>query len=350
MTIKIPKEYAEDMKGIQELMNNIESTHPNLSEATVMNVLADIGNRSLLTIGISGTGKDTIANYIAACSQRNKIKPHGVTVNGLKAYQDQLSSNSTTMIVGDLAKSGSDYMQINTISVLCGIVYDHRIEKHNATLNLEIENVHASALMFAQPLILKKLVKVPEFESDIQDKTIRFYHLYKPTTPNMVGLPDGKPYLSLDRKPIVYEPEAAKKYWKDMMDNFEKEFSLSRAMEHATALMKASALYNGRNQVKEADAWLVYQLSKNFRIEEAIYTKRELEGERFLDANFLPLLTVLVTYREPTVQTLSKAFKLSEVRVYAILKEMGEWVLLNKKELVPTKKTIELMKAIGVNN
>lgn len=346
--ISIPKEYGKDLLFTQEFITAVEKSHHNLSEATLMSVLCDIGDRTLLMIGISGTGKDTIANYCASLTDRNVIKPHGITVNGLKSYQDQLNSNSTTIIVGDLAKSGSEYMQINTISVLCGIVYDHRIEKHNATLNLEIENVQGAALIYAQPLILKKLVKVPEFESDISDKTVRFYHLFKPTLPNMNPLNDGKKYKSIDRVPIEWDEQAVGKYWKQTVDNFEMEHSLARAMEHARALMKASALFNGRKKVSEADAWLVYTLSQNFRIEQAIYNKKELEGERQLDANLLPLLTVLATYPKPTITTLSKAFKLSEVRVYAILKEMGEWVLLNKKELVPTAKTKALLKEIGV--
>lgn len=352
--ITVPEQYQKDLSAVRDMSDEVNKRDPGLGDMAVMSALGDIGNRSVLFIGISGTGKSTVAYWVRAHVRRNKIMPHGVTVNGLKAYAEQLDNNSTTIIVEDLSRSGTDYMQINTVAVLSGIVYTSAISKHNATLNLEITGMHGSALVYAQPLIMKKLVRVPEFESDISDKTLRYYHLVKPITPHPEDDPlnpqltDGKPWGSIDRQKIKYDPMTAVKYWDRIIDNFTCEVSLARAIEHSQALMKASALLNGRESVTEADAWLIEFLSRDFRIEEEIYTKRELEGERYLDPNLLPLLTIMVTYRTPTVKLISKSFRLQQAQTYEIVKKLGLWVQLNGGKLHATEKCTRLLKELGL--
>ena len=353
--ITVPEQYNNDLHLVAEMLAEIEKRDAGLGEGALISTLCDIGNRTLLFIGISGTGKSTIAYWVADHVKRNKIMEHGITVNGLKSYVEQLDNNSTTILVEDLSRSGSDYMQINTVAVLAGLVYTGSVSKHNATLQLAITSMKGSALIYAQPLIMKKLVKVPEFESDISDKTLRYYHLIKPTIPHPEDDPqhpqltDGKKWATIDRTKIEFDPAASAKYWDDIIDNFTCEVSLSRAIEHSQALIKASALFCGRTKTTEADAWLVRELSKNFRIEQEIYRKDSLEGERHLDQDLLPLLTILSSGRDkaPKVTDVAKAFRVKQAQTYEILKRLGTWVQLNNGRLYPTTATKKLLREIG---
>lgn len=361
MITTIPTEYRKDLSVVEETILSINKTHRGLGDLAVINALCDIGNRSLLIIGISGTGKSKVAYWVKRHQKRNIIMPHGISVTGLKPFIEQLNQNSTSIIVEDLTRSGSDYMQVATVAVLAGLVYTGEITKSTATLFLNIQQMRGSALIFAQPLIMKKLVKVPEFESDISDKTLRYYHLYIPSEVHGDRSSDPFPYEmankdssnhkfeSIDRVRIDFSQLAVSKYYDAIIDNFCKEVSKGRAIEHSTALMQASALYNGRKIVTEADAWLVLEISKNFRCEDEIYTKTELEGMRTLDPNILPLFTLLASFDEVTVKIVSQVFKLSEVRVYSILKDLGRWLILNNKHIYPTPETIKLMRQMGVS-
>lgn len=354
--IDIPDEYANDLAEVKSLQTQIETNDAGLSDLAIMSGLCDIGNRTLLVIGISGTGKSTVAYWIRSRIKRNVIMEHGITTNGLKQYIEQLDNNSTSIIVEDLSRSGSGYMQINTIAVLAGLVYTGEISKHNATLALKITNMRGSALIYGQPLIMKKLVQVPEFESDISDKTLRYYHLVKPSVPRPEADPQhptiaeskGK-WESIDRKRVDFDAASAKKYWDKIIDNLTCEVSLARAIEHAQALIKASALMNGRTKTIEADAYLVWALTCNARIEEAIYSKQSLEGVRYLDEDLLPLLTVLASIKSPNVKDISKAFRLKQSQTYEILKRLGTWVQLNGGKLYATKDTKKLLREMGVH-
>lgn len=349
MTIKIPKAYAQDLTSIASILGEVEKTHPHLGDLTVFSVLCDSGNRTLIAIAISGTGKSTVCNWIAGNEKRHKIAAHGISTNGLKHFQDELSSNSVSVCVEDLSRSGSVYMQIQTTAVLAGLVYTGFIQKQSATLDLEIYGFKGSALIYAQPLIMAEMVKIAEFESDIRDKTIRYYHLFRPLTPDPLPFSFKHAYDSIDRIDITINMHPnIKRFYEIALANMEYEVSKARAMEHTQALMKASACVNQRVEVKEADAWLIAELTKNMRLEQYLYTKHDLEGARYLDNNLLPLLTDVASTREIALKEVARKAGITEKRAYAIVKTLSTWVLLNSRHLHPTKECKAILQECGI--
>jgi len=337
---EVPDKFQNDLKPVRTIIENVDSDHVGLEGLALMSAVCDASNRSLLAIGVSGTGKSTVAFWVRDSVKRSYIMPHGITVNGLKDYSERLSNNSVSVIVEDLSRSGTDYMQVATVSVLAGLAYTGYISKHNQSLHLDISGCKMSALIYAQPLILKKLVAVNEFESDIKDKCLRFYHLIKPVDPKPTGLHTSQKWKSIDR-------EEVKKSGVDeeIVSNLRAEVSKARAYEHCEALLKGSAVVNDRRVVTEADRWLVRRLTKNFNIENTIYYKEHLEGARELDVDLLPLFTMLLTYPKVTIKSIAEEYGgLSTSRTKHILSELGKWVLLNSDTIHPTKELIELWK------
>jgi hypothetical protein len=347
--IEIPELYRSDLGKVIEIQEQVEKTHPSLSTLTLASVLFDISNKALLITGISGTGKSEVAQTIQNNAKRYTLSTHGITVNGLRVFAEQLSNNTATIIVEDLARSGTDYTQIQTLAVLSGLTYSGYISKQTANLDLQIYNCKASALIYSQPLILKKLVAVNEFESDIRDKCIRYYHLHMPIEPNPAHLNAKFTYKTLDRSNVILQVDnKISKYYMQIQDNLEHEVSKARAIEYTQTLLRASACLNDRTKVVEADAWLIAQITKICRLEKYIYTKESLEGARQIDENLLPLLTVLYSYKKIKLTELARLFQVETRQAYNILQELGKYVLVNSKTLYPTKYTLSIFKEVGV--
>jgi hypothetical protein len=349
--MNVPVEYRADLHKAVELIEGVEKTHVSLSRLAIFSALCDIANRAVLVNGIAGTGKSTVANFVGINSTRNVLRPHGITVNGLSVYAKALTQNSYTIICEDLSRSGTDYAQFATVSVLSGLVYSGFVSKHTQSLHLDIHDFTGSALIYTQPLIMRKIVAEPEFESDIRDKCLRYYHLHKPVQPRPEPLNIKISWSSLDRYNVKLELSVeSEKFWKGIIENFKHIVSHARALEHALALIKASAVLNRRDKVTKADLWLVNELTRNFRLEKYLFVKRELEGPRELDVNVLPILTVLRSYGKRKLSELAFDFQLSERRLYQILENMGYWVLVNAKTVYPTKAAKKVLAEIGEVN
>lgn len=341
--IEVPEKFRTDLKVAREIIASVNLTHPHLEGMMLMSMLADISNRAMLFIGVPDTGKSRVCAVIQDSSRRQVLNPHGITANGLKHYADRLNGSSTTVLVEDLSRSGTQYMQIQTVSVLAGLSYTGFMSKHNQTISLDLEKVKMSALIYAQPLILKHLVNVDEFDSDIRDKCPRYYHLFRPTDPFPKPLDLHVKYTSIDRKPVTGNGLDDR-----IIENLRHEVSKGRAIEHCQALVEGCARLNERDEITEADKWLVRGLTNNFKIETDIFRKIELEGVRTLNVNAIPVMTAFLSFKDNSLKTISQEFGVgSERRVRDIVSKMSDWVMLNSSHIYPTKLAKEVMKSIS---
>jgi hypothetical protein len=345
--LKVLSKYKEELKIASQLYNDIESTHRGLGKLVLFDALSDIANRCVLTIGCAGTGKSRASDLIFEKCDRSKLKIDSVTVSGLRKIQNALSWNFMSIIVDDLSKGQTEYSQIATVSVFSTLCYTGQIVKLTGQLELSIQGFKGCALINLQPLLLRKIARLPEFETDIRDKAIRFYHLYFPINENIDKPRTSVTYrylkeLNLNIKESDYEDEA--------FENFRYMFSKARAREHLLAYLNASAILNRRSEVIDADFELIYELSKIFRIEQYILIKRGLEGVRELDENLLPLLSAIATFKTPSIKELSFRFGIKKTRLYEIIQELTDYCILvkNSGKIIPTDYTKEILKECGV--
>jgi hypothetical protein len=103
--------------------------------------------------------------------------------------------------------------------------------------------------------------------------------------------------------------------------------------------------------VEEADLWLVNQLCKSFLMETELFSKEDLEGERRLDVNIIPLLAVLGTHHSYKVKDLMTDFQIKQTRLYQIIEMNNRWCGIVKnsddKVLIPTQAGKKLLQDMG---
>jgi len=348
--MQFPKKYSKDLETIINVYNNVHKTHPSLGKLAVTMLLSDVANKCLLVIGCSGTGKSSILRTIGKKVKRDKILIDAITVSGLEKIASKLNYANITVLIDDLSKGQTDYSQISTVMVFAELCYSGFFRKITGQMVLDIEGFSGSCIINLQPLLLRKLLKAPEFEADIKDKAIRYYHLHFPTQTNL-----DTPDIGIEI-PIMTEPKPAlisdlikHELYQKGLNNFEYEFSTARAKQHFEDMLRASAFINHRDKVTEADLWLVYEISKTFLVELELFQKKDLEGARKLDTNIIPLLSAMNTWKTPTITDLCKRFGLKESRVYEILHNLHEYVRTIKghSKIYPTIYTKDLLISLG---
>jgi hypothetical protein len=345
--LKVLSKYPEELKIANQLYNDIESSHRGLGKLVLFDALSDIANRCTLVIGCAGTGKSRASDLIFEKCDRSKLKIDSVTVSGLRKIQNALSWNFMSIVVDDLSKGQTEYSQIATVSVFSALCYTGQIVKLTGQLELSIQGFKGCALINLQPLLLRKIARLSEFETDIRDKAVRFYHLYFPINENI-----DKPRTSVTYRYLkefnlnIRESD----FEDDVFENFRYMFSKARAREHMNAYLNASAILNRRSEVTDADFELIYELSKIFRLEQYILVKRGLEGIRELDENVLPLLSAIATFKTPSIKELSFRFGIKKTRLYEIIQELTDYCILvkNSGKIIPTDYTKEILRECGV--
>lgn len=353
MTLNIPKEYQEQLKTLNQLYKTVEKTHSGCGKLAIFEMLVDASNSSALIISSSGTGKSAVMKMISENVHRSKMVLDSVTVAGLKHLAKKLAHSNYSMFVDDISKGGTEYSQVATVTALGELIYSGFTAKYNAALNLNIEGFRGSAIMNAQPLMLKRVLRADEFETDIRDKVFRYYHLHQPLKVTLEPPKDPVNY-TYDHK-IVNIPSGlyASKLWRDTVKLFQIEFKKARAEEHLTDFIKTSALINGRTNVEQADIWLIKTICGCFYIETELFNKKDLEGERLLDVNIIPLISYIVTFGEVPLEQLMMETQVKKSRLYEILQMNRQWVRLIKNKgkqlIIPTPACKGLLKDIGEN-
>jgi hypothetical protein len=318
-------------------------------------LLVDASNSSALIVSSSGTGKSAVMKMIGENIHRDRMMLDSVTVSGLKHLAKQLQSGNYSILVDDISKGGTEYSQVATVTALGELVYSGFAAKYNAVLNLNIEGFRGSAIMNAQPLMLKRILRADEFETDIRDKVFRFYHTRQPVKVVLTPPKDPINYNYEFQKINVPSGMYASKIWREAIKLFQVEFHKARAEEHLTALIRASALINGRTSVEQADIWLANAICGCFHIETELFTKKDLEGERLLDVNIIPLLSYLVTWGEVPLEQIMMESQVRRSRLYEILQMNKTWVrivksgLKNSKQqlVIPSPACKQLLRDIG---
>ena len=351
--LNIPENCQDQLKTLLQLYNHVEKTHEGCGKLAVFEVLADASNSSALIISSSGTGKSAVMKMISDNVHRDKMVLDSITVAGLKHIAKKLAHSNYSIFVDDISKGGTEYSQVATVTSLGELVYSGFTTKYNASLNLNIEGFRGSAMMNAQPLMLKRILRADEFETDIRDKVFRFYHLHQPK--KVVLEPPKDPinyhydYYTVNMPSGLY----MSKIWRETVKLFQIEFKKARAEEHLTAIIKASALINDRTSVEQADIYLVNALCGCFYIETELFNKKDLEGERLLDVNIIPLLSFIVTWGEVTLEQIMIETQVKRSRLYEILQMNRQWVRLikekNQQLMIPTPACKQLLKDMGEN-
>ncbi|GAI74009.1 unnamed protein product, partial [marine sediment metagenome] len=233
------------------------------------------------------------------------------------------------LVVDDIAKTQTPYARISTLTTIAELVYSHYCISHLSGTNFEIRGFNGAALVNIQPILLKEVVKSSEWEASMMDKSIRYYHLYRPQEPNPMP-----PKLTLDwgiDTVHVETPDLKGKLADRLKSIGEVQWGLSRIKEHISDLLAASASLDKRREVNQSDYKLLIKLLAPLRVESLVTDKRELETQRYLASNQLAILTQFVTYGSFTLRQLARDYHLSQSQCYKIMSRYTkEWEIVSK--------------------
>lgn len=305
------------------LAKAVDKTHPGSARLLCAQLLCARAKIAMLIVAPPGTGKSLTMRAVMSLFPDGKTYD-SITLSGLQKKVKELTGFTSLVAVDDLGKVDTDYSRISTTTTFCELTYSHYTSKHSANVNVEIRDFYGSVILGVQPRVLKAIVASQEWESNIMDKTLRYYHLYRPWRPlnEPIILPD-LPDVPLNMVKLDLSALPA-------MEKLGKlgltQWSRSRVGEHTTRLLKAAASYDDRQEVTNADAELVFQILRPMIVEQYATVKEGLGGQRMLNDDLICLLVELASYGEIGIQDLAENYKVSHSSAYKILHQYDAWL------------------------
>jgi len=336
------------MHQLVRIAKEVDKTHPNLGNLVAVSTLCIKAKKFLLVVSPRGCGK-SCSSYFMASQLEEVLTPERVTYAKLGEYAGEFSNFQGVLIIDDMSKCGTHYVLAHTASVLAELCYGHRIESAVKGATYRIENFHAAIIANIQPALLRFLMKDEKWETSMMDKSIRYYHLFRPIRTNRKS-PEVKIDWGIDITQVK-EPNLKGKLEGELLEIGAIEWGFTRLHEHMVDLIKAAAALDGRDTPNQSDFKILIKLLKPLKVERLVTDKVELEGATYLANNQLAILTEFVTHGEFTIKQLCSDYKLSIPKGYRIMNRFSDlWIPTDKTptRYIPSDELREELKEVGL--
>lgn len=336
------------MHQLYRVIEEVEKTHHNLGYAVAFACITVKAKMCLLIVAPAGCGKSAVADIIGK-KHPDSIRIDSVTRSGLRDFREAFTHFNGLVVIDDLGKVDTTYSRIHTVTSFAELCYSHFISKHTMTVTVEIADFFGSAILNVQPPVLGQLVEADEWEVVTQDKTVRYYHLYRPIAPN-----EKRPELHIEwggDVSLVHKPRHDYKLYSKLEDIASIQWSDARVLEHLDTLLKATASLDGRQDVTNEDLILLYKLMKPMTIEKYIKSKSGFETGRSLNTDLLAVLVEYASWRDVNIARICRDYKVSEATCYRLLSRITDWFNVDAtmtKRLVPRQELKKVLKEAGV--
>lgn len=305
-----------------DLAHTVNRTHPHLGELVAAEAVAVKAKKCFLAIAPAGTGKSVAGRVVAATYHPARFLD-SVTRAGLASLKHELTGFSGVCVIDDLGKIDTYYSRVSTLTTFCELVYSHFVEKHSQGTHVEVSDFYGSCVLNCQPAVLRRVVRSPEWEATIQDKTLRFYHLFRPTQPRPTN-PDISVNWGLSLESVKGDMPSGKAM-SGLLRLAGIQWSRARAKEHMPDLLRAAAALDGRNHVTGSDAQVLLRLMRPMALERVLMRKESFEEGRDLDANLLCVITEFATYGSFTLEDLCADYKVNESVASGLMRNQSRW-------------------------
>ncbi len=336
------------MHELRRVIKEIEHTHKRLGNLVAFGLLCVKAKKCLLIVAPAGTGKSRSSQAIALASP-NKMIFDSITRSALAVMQDEMSNYDGLVVIDDMGKIDTAYSRMATLTTFAELCYSHFVSKHTVSTHIEITNFNGSAVLNTQPPILGQTIAAMEWEAVLMDKTIRYYHLYRPTKP-VSAPPDYKIESDISISDVELTGLGGKLYDK-LWEIAIVQWSDARAMEHLHDLLKAAAAWDGRMVVNQSDYALLSTLMPPLSIERHLIVKYGLETDRVIDLNLLAMLVELASWKQLTVKRVCRDYKVSAETVLRVLRSLPDYFSVGEhdpEQIQVSPKIREILKQAGV--
>ena len=335
------------MHQLYKVITQIEQTHNRLGNAVAFACLCAKARKCLLIVSPAGCGKSAVSDAVGM-HYPDSIRIDSVTRSGLKDFKEKFTHYQGLVVIDDLGKVDTNYSRIATVTSFAELCYSHFISKHTMTVTVEIAEFHGGAILNVQPPILAALVEADEWEVVTQDKTVRYYHLFRPIHPC-----SDKPKFDIEwgiDMDLVAKPSHDFKLYERIESIASVQWSDARVLEHIDDLLRASAAIDNRNKVEQQDLVLLYRLMKPMIIEKYVREKYGFETGRYFNTNLLAVLVEFASWKNINIARIARDYKIGEATVYRLLSEIKNWFEPQEpmsKRLVPKLELSKILKEVG---
>lgn len=281
-----------------------------------------------MLVGPAGTGKSSITKALST-ALGGTLLFDSVTRSGLAGMTDQFNGFAGLVVIDDMGKIDTPYSRLATVTTFAELCYSGFISKHSISVHVEIDDFQGSAVLNIQPTILAHVIAADDWEAVTQDKTVRYYHLFRPTKPNY-----HVPIVTLDNS-IDFEKVSISgengKAWKALSDIASDQWSDARVLEHLRDMLRAVTALDGRTKVTLTDYALLLKLMAPMTIERHIVEKKGLETNRMFNLDLLAMLVELASWENLTVARVCRDYKVNPTTVLGVLRKLENYFRIGEK-------------------
>jgi hypothetical protein len=332
---------------VTDLIHAVESTHKGLGRLAGMTLVASKARQCMITVSPPGCGKSTVGAWLETVHPEAYTK-QSVTRSSLKTYETLFNDFQGCVIFDDLGAVDTEWSRNQTLVTMAELVYGHFINKDSHQLHIDIENFQGSAILNIQPNVLKEVVEHPSWNSNLADKSLRYYHLKRAVTPN-AGPIEAKVEWGGDIDQIeAYEGES--KLWQTILSIGQEQWTRPRAMEHCAALLKAVTALGGKGYSDEEDIQILLDLMRPMTVEMEMIERQGFGSKATLNDNLLYMMVEFATYNPVTYEDIGRDYHMKPHKVQIVLSHMIDWFHktgTNPVKLQPTQQMTELLKKAG---
>jgi hypothetical protein len=339
------------MHSLLRLAREVDKTHKGLGSLIAVNILAAKARKCILNISPSGCGKSTATDTVHQALGGISKKYSSLTLAGLRHLAKRLSGSTQHMLIDDLGAEKSFWARTSTITVLASLVHTGYVYKLTQQYIVEVSGFQGSAAINIQPVLMNALVSDEDWIAVVRDKTLRYYHMYRPRHPN-----DKPPTAIIDWGPAKDDVKLKikkGKLWYQLLAYGLVQWSYARCLEHLPDYLKAAAALDGRTEVTTADYRALIRLFKPMAIERYLIKSFGMESGRTFLTDVFCLLTELATDPMVPLTTVSDDYKVSPKTIERVVQDYPEWFWIKQNSprmLMPTKFTAEILKEAGVRH
>lgn len=333
---------------LQDLMNDIAVSHPGLEGLAAMTVVAIKARKCMLTVGWPGCGKSTVTNWISDQRTDAYVKD-SLTRSSLKQYENLWNGFEGVMLFDDLGKVDTDWSRIQTVTTMAEIVHGHFISKDSFQIHIEIDNFFGACVLNIQPNVLHKVVADASWHSNLADKSLRYYHLPRATSPNRNKL-ENEIDWGIDLKDVG-EFDGESPLWDALIALGRTQWTAPRTLEHIHDLLRAVAALGSNPTPGDLEMMILLDLLRPASIEMDVLETVGFGESTSLDIGLLCLLTEFATYPTLTYGDIAQDMKMRERKVEALLGTMVEWFVKSGRDpvrLQPSPELLSILKKAGL--
>lgn len=323
------------MSYIRNLIADVNETHIGLGNLVAVCQIIIKARKMALIVSPSGCGKSAAMDFSTSLC-RDVIAPDRLSMAGLASLADRLNDYDSTIVVDDISTTGTDYARTKIIGVLVALCYTHHVQSFMQGSEYEINNFQGSALVGVQPVWLRELMLTGEWEGSIQDKCLRYYHLVRPTVPNLskpvAQIENGLPFSDVKD----FTPDSENIHWQRLTQLGIMQWSKARCRQHLQDYLKAVAALEGRDIVNVDDYEILEILLRPMAYETISVVKTDFEGEKRLNNNLIALIAEYNTYQgQFSLGQVAMDYKLTVDHCYKIMKGQSQyWEQISKSPTI----------------